>query len=207
MMPYCESDPYLNDHTHTWYQSISGLGLPVDWLGIEIFLPSRLDYVLYTDLPNPPIASGEDMNLISDTIQDFCASEHFFFLDPVLKESAESILKFWCDQTGEEMTDITIDAAMQQVAVMKVSLPIRKAFPGLLTAFFDYLASSGRFPQAEQWGAVVHQREKAYRESFREDGTVRGETFRKGYPAVGRNDPCPCGSGKKYKKCCYGIFS
>ncbi|MEL7061903.1 MAG: SEC-C metal-binding domain-containing protein, partial [Acidobacteriota bacterium] len=23
-------------------------------------------------------------------------------------------------------------------------------------------------------------------------------------PKVGRNDPCPCGSGKKYKKCCYG---
>ena len=22
-------------------------------------------------------------------------------------------------------------------------------------------------------------------------------------PKVGRNDPCPCGSGKKYKKCCY----
>src|SRR3990167_2233723 len=21
---------------------------------------------------------------------------------------------------------------------------------------------------------------------------------------VGRNEPCPCGSGKKYKKCCYG---
>lgn len=21
---------------------------------------------------------------------------------------------------------------------------------------------------------------------------------------VGRNDPCPCGSGLKYKKCCYG---
>lgn len=20
----------------------------------------------------------------------------------------------------------------------------------------------------------------------------------------GRNDPCPCGSGKKYKKCCWG---
>ena len=23
-------------------------------------------------------------------------------------------------------------------------------------------------------------------------------------PKVGRNDPCPCGSGKKYKKCCFG---
>jgi len=24
----------------------------------------------------------------------------------------------------------------------------------------------------------------------------------KAHPAVGRNDPCPCGSGRKYKKCC-----
>jgi len=22
-------------------------------------------------------------------------------------------------------------------------------------------------------------------------------------PRVGRNDPCPCGSGKKFKKCCW----
>lgn len=25
---------------------------------------------------------------------------------------------------------------------------------------------------------------------------------RRASAAVGRNDPCPCGSGKKYKKCC-----
>ena len=24
----------------------------------------------------------------------------------------------------------------------------------------------------------------------------------RGSAKVGRNDPCPCGSGKKYKKCC-----
>jgi preprotein translocase subunit SecA len=23
-------------------------------------------------------------------------------------------------------------------------------------------------------------------------------------PKIGRNDPCPCGSGRKYKKCCLG---
>jgi preprotein translocase subunit SecA len=28
------------------------------------------------------------------------------------------------------------------------------------------------------------------------------EPFRRESPKVGRNDPCPCGSGKKYKKCC-----
>jgi uncharacterized protein len=27
------------------------------------------------------------------------------------------------------------------------------------------------------------------------------ETIRRDAPKVGRNDPCPCGSGKKYKQC------
>ena len=27
------------------------------------------------------------------------------------------------------------------------------------------------------------------------------ETVVRTQPKVGRNDPCPCGSGKKYKKC------
>jgi hypothetical protein len=30
------------------------------------------------------------------------------------------------------------------------------------------------------------------------------ETFQRAAPKVGRNDPCPCGSGKKFKKCCGG---
>ena len=33
------------------------------------------------------------------------------------------------------------------------------------------------------------------------DGTVKAEPVRKS-KKVGPNDPCPCGSGKKYKKCC-----
>ena len=27
-------------------------------------------------------------------------------------------------------------------------------------------------------------------------------TFRRDEPKIGRNDPCPCGSGRKFKKCC-----
>ena len=30
----------------------------------------------------------------------------------------------------------------------------------------------------------------------------KGVTFQRETPKIGRNDPCPCGSGKKYKKCC-----
>lgn len=30
------------------------------------------------------------------------------------------------------------------------------------------------------------------------------EPYVRDEPKIGRNDPCPCGSGKKYKKCCLG---
>ncbi|MBQ2774952.1 MAG: preprotein translocase subunit SecA [Clostridia bacterium] len=36
------------------------------------------------------------------------------------------------------------------------------------------------------------------------DGSEKGRTVRKG-AKVGPNDPCPCGSGKKYKKCCGNV--
>jgi Predicted metal-binding protein related to the C-terminal domain of SecA len=37
---------------------------------------------------------------------------------------------------------------------------------------------------------------------FYDGRAVKQETIKKEGPDVGRNDPCPCGSGKKYKKCC-----
>jgi preprotein translocase subunit SecA len=47
-----------------------------------------------------------------------------------------------------------------------------------------------------------HQRLSQVTREHRGEGEGGGtSTVRKG-PKVGRNDPCPCGSGKKYKKCC-----
>jgi SEC-C motif domain protein len=34
------------------------------------------------------------------------------------------------------------------------------------------------------------------------DGRILRQPMRRDQPKIGRNDPCPCGSGKKYKKCC-----
>lgn len=36
----------------------------------------------------------------------------------------------------------------------------------------------------------------------REEFTPAAQTVRHSEPRVSRNDPCPCGSGRKYKKCC-----
>jgi SEC-C motif-containing protein len=57
-------------------------------------------------------------------------------------------------------------------------------------------------------GRVQHHRERS--RFAREDGRwyyVDGEmpkpkTERLETPRVGRNEPCPCGSGRKFKKCC-----
>lgn len=48
-----------------------------------------------------------------------------------------------------------------------------------------------------QWESLLSEerRKELYREQ-KQSGTVRKEK------KVGRNDPCPCGSGKKYKQCC-----
>jgi SEC-C motif-containing protein len=54
---------------------------------------------------------------------------------------------------------------------------------------------------------LVHHERAEFR---RKDGTwyffdgkmVGPGQVRRDLPKVGRNDPCPCGSGKKYKKCC-----
>jgi uncharacterized protein len=43
---------------------------------------------------------------------------------------------------------------------------------------------------------------RAGREAYGQDtGTIEP---RRSTPKIGRNEPCPCGSGKKYKKCCGG---
>ncbi len=64
--------------------------------------------------------------------------------------------------------------------------------------------------------AVPHQRRRldqrgtdGLARKFRGDGDRRSEPaphisfpVRREAPKVGRNDPCPCGSGKKFKNCC-----
>lgn len=37
---------------------------------------------------------------------------------------------------------------------------------------------------------------------FKDGDPIGPEPIRRSAPKIGRNAPCPCGSGKKYKKCC-----
>ena len=48
-----------------------------------------------------------------------------------------------------------------------------------------------------QWNSIFSEekRKELYKEQKKSGTVVKG-------PKIGRNDPCPCGSGKKYKQCC-----
>ena len=53
--------------------------------------------------------------------------------------------------------------------------------------------------------AQFERRKKRELEQARLAGATNGnkpQQVVRGAAKVGRNDPCPCGSGKKYKKCC-----
>jgi len=56
----------------------------------------------------------------------------------------------------------------------------------------------------------AHERLLALAEKWKENQAKEreaGSPARAGGPdgaKIGRNDPCPCGSGRKYKKCCGG---
>ncbi len=51
-----------------------------------------------------------------------------------------------------------------------------------------------------------HERSTFVRENgewrFNDGDFVKEKPIEREEPRIGRNDPCPCGSGKKYKKCC-----
>ena len=48
----------------------------------------------------------------------------------------------------------------------------------------------------------VQQTQRQQEEAIEASKERKVETYRNKSPKVGRNDPCPCGSGKKYKNCC-----
>ncbi len=84
---------------------------------------------------------------------------------------------------------------------------LAEAIPGVARALFSYLSGAQFMPAAcevelalagidEEFSAAA----RAVRPEERVAGTVR--TIRERGARVGRNEPCPCGSGKKFKHCC-----
>ena len=80
---------------------------------------------------------------------------------------------------------------MEEDTVVSLAFDKEKLYKNMVEAKAEWLY------ELPQWDAIFTEehRKELYKEQ-KNSGTVRKEK------KVGRNDPCPCGSGKKYKKCC-----
>lgn len=75
---------------------------------------------------------------------------------------------------------------------MEVEIEPEKLFFNMLKADADYLYG------LPQWEDILGgEKMLSIAKEYKQSRTVRRES-----PKIGRNDPCPCGSGKKYKHCC-----
>ncbi len=89
---------------------------------------------------------------------------------------------------------------------LKRNDPLAKHVPGVLRAFFGHLEKDQVVPQIYEIRQAIESTTDEFLETVRTGKNVHHQ-HKKQAPVVhqadkaGRNDPCPCGSGKKFKKC------
>lgn len=68
----------------------------------------------------------------------------------------------------------------------------------LETLYYNMLDAKAEYLyNLPQWDGIFSvEKRKEIQKQYKDSKTVKNEV------KIGRNDPCPCGSGKKYKKCC-----
>ena len=84
--------------------------------------------------------------------------------------------------------------------------PVAERAPEILRALLDHLESTQTVPSSFELRRSFEATIDEFQETVRTGRNAHAhhpkvEPFVHGAPKLGRNDPCSCGSGKKYKKC------
>lgn len=96
------------------------------------------------------------------------------------------------DGINTSLADGELDLdSLDEDSTVSLKVDFEKLYFNMLNAKADWLYN------LKQWDAILTQQKR--NDILR---TFRASKVYIAAPTVGRNDPCPCGSGKKYKKCC-----
>ncbi|GAU77948.1 SEC-C metal-binding domain-containing protein [Fusibacter sp. 3D3] len=118
---------------------------------------------------------------ISSTIADFCKT---YDLEPVL------CLGFLDGINTSLETEVDLETITEESA-FELSIDLEKLYFNMHKAKAEWLYT------IPVWDEILtKEKQKEIKRTYGDSVTVRIEE------KIGRNDPCPCGSGKKYKKCC-----
>jgi hypothetical protein len=136
-------------------------------------------------------------------------AKHKEYLDRVLRLFLESVY-IYHDTAPKELD------ASEFRAVVLDTLPrcfagdekYLAAVPEIVEAYVEYLKDEGGVDDQAGFEKVLAEMRKKFTKTAKKVkpadrlGQDEASQITKDPKEVGRNDPCPCGSGKKYKKCC-----
>lgn len=138
--------------------------------------------------------------------EDFAQSDAAALFPDAVREVArpvlERLLTAACDARGVEPAALGEPdfktALLDHVA--KTGLPdgVHPFVPSLCRAFLGDLQTRGRLGTGAAFGRYVGALAAAYADASRGKPT----TFIRPGAKIGRNEPCLCGSGRKFKACC-----
>mgnify|MGYP001819334036 CR=1 FL=1 len=109
--------------------------------------------------------------------------------DPLVEYKAESYRLF------EEMMERIENQAVNLFFRAELAPPPRPAAP-------EVSAMETRHQEVSAYDQAMQSPAAGRRPEGPAGEPARGRPVQRELPKVGRNDPCPCGSGRKYKKCC-----
>ena len=107
-------------------------------------------------------------------------------------------LRAYNEQVGKMVDSQSAELASMQKQIAQIDQGTASDEEGTIIFCARY-ESEGK--AEDHWEQSFFRKEKGEWKFLDAKGVHIG-TYRREEPKIGRNDPCPCGSGKKYKKCC-----
>ena len=95
------------------------------------------------------------------------------------------------DGINESIKEPNPIESLEEESTVTLDIDLEKLYYNMVGAKADWLY------ELPQWNELLtkERRKELYKEQKSSTTIVKGKK-------IGRNDPCPCGSGKKYKFCC-----
>jgi len=149
-----------------------------------------------------PYARDKIENWVSDFLHGDRARR---FKGPLVEYATEVLAEFLTaasavrgiDPSQVEEADVR-EALLGRVAAMEIPPSAQGDVPELCGAFLEDLEGSGRVGGGRALGLFV----RALREPFLKATGTNRKPERRVAPKLGPNELCPCGSGRKFKRCC-----
>lgn len=152
------------------------------------------------------MASPYARDKIDNWVSDFVMGESSRrFSGPIVEYAQEVLSQFLtaaCAVRGVDPADVGENdlrpALLGTVAAIELPQSVREQATDLCAAFLENLEDAGRLGGGRSLGRFV----RALREAFLKSSGASKKPERRVAPKLGPNEPCPCGSGQKFKRCC-----